>query len=163
MLRRSMGDKELSAAGMRIARIGHSQPAGHVELECGHELVWYGVARIVASNPGWVPSLNHEARDHAVKRYPAEKWPLHHLPGFGVSELLCPTDQACKVAYGYRRLFFKQPECDHALRRSHHGVESVLARQLGGCRLRCLGSLRHQRACHPCHCNQAHHSVVLAM
>src|SRR4051812_10679221 len=66
LLDRGLSNEELRAVGAG-AGVCHSEAAGFVEGECGVELVLKEVAWVTGAVSSLVASLNHEARDDAVK------------------------------------------------------------------------------------------------
>src|SRR5215831_13881158 len=69
-------------------------------------------------------ALDHELRNHAVKNQSVVERPLLFLPGFFVSEFLCPFGQPDKIGHRLRRLFLKQPRHNISLRGLKNRVSS---------------------------------------
>src|SRR5690242_13361368 len=70
------------------------------------------------------PALNHEIRNHAMKREAVVKRTLGFLVGFRIGKLLGTFGQADKIRDGLRRLFFKQAADDVSLRSLKDGIRS---------------------------------------
>src|SRR5271169_3595132 len=85
MLRRPYRDENLAGSGVGLAEVRHGEPAWHIELQRGIDLVGYRVDTAVAVAGAFhITRLNHESADHAMKNHAIEKPFLDHMLRLGV-------------------------------------------------------------------------------
>ena len=84
-------DKKLGAVGIRTG-IRHCQPARHIEGQVWIDLIVEKIAGISRSRARGISTLNHESRNHSMKRGAVvERLAMHLFVGDGIREFLaCP-------------------------------------------------------------------------
>src|SRR5260370_2749778 len=88
------------------------------------ELVGKGIAGASAAIPARAATLDHELRNHAVKRQPVIVILFHFFAGHLVRKFLPALGQSDEIFHGLRRFFFEQAHHNIALRSFKNGVSS---------------------------------------
>src|SRR5258708_15924971 len=88
------------------------------------ELVGKGIAGASAAIPARAATLDHELRNHAVKRQPVIVILFHFYARHLVRKFLPALRQSYEIFLGLRRFFFEQAHHNIALRSFKNGVSS---------------------------------------
>ena len=122
MFRRHLGDEKLAPVCVR-AGVRHRQPPGHIEIQIRIELILKRESGIARSRSRRVAALDHELRNHTMKRCAViQRLVVHLLLRLRIDPVFCPLCQRDKIGHRLRRLLLEKLAGYPSHRRVHnHG------------------------------------------